>query len=205
MKPPNLAENARTMIRFLFFVAFAMIGGATVSQTSATVTPELKQGTMIEFELNAQGQTFPMYLTIASIGAEGITFDYNIAGSMQGKFINSKTNLEKGKSLNWDQPQPGEERKLPDEQTIAMVSSTFFEDLKKNKKSSYDGAELTLKDVPKGSELMVGDKALDAVYAESSDGSVKYWILNNNQFPVILKIEGHPSGISMVCKDIKAP
>jgi hypothetical protein len=193
------------MIRLLFLAAFGLMGSASLGQTAARVTPELKQGTMIEFELNAQGQTFPMYLTIASIGTEGITFDYNIAGSMQGKFVNSKTNLEKGKSLNWDQPQPGEERKLPDEQTIAMVSSTFFEDLKKNKKSSYDGTELTLKEIPKGSELMVGDKALDAIYAESSDGSVKYWILNNNQFPVILRIEGHPSGISMVCKEIKAP
>jgi hypothetical protein len=193
------------MIRFSFFAAFLMISSFSFSQSASKVSPELKQGTTIEFELNAQGQTFTMFLTIASIGADGIVFDYNIAGSMQGKFINSKTNLEKGKGLNWDQPQPGEERKLPDEQTIAMVSSAFLADLKNNKKATYDGAELLLKDLPKGTELMLGNQQLDAVYAETSDGSVKYWILNNNQYPIILKIEGHPSGVSMVCKDIKAP
>jgi hypothetical protein len=193
------------MIRFLFLAAFGLMSSVSFSQQASKLSPELKQGTTMEYELNAQGQTFPMFFTISSIGAEGITFDYNFAGSVQGKFINSKTNLEKGISLNWEQPQPGEERKLPDEQTIVMVSSSFLADLKKNRKSTYDGAELTLKDIPKGSELMIGTQELDAVYSESADGSIKYWILNNNQFPVILRLDGHPSGISMVCKDVKAP
>jgi hypothetical protein len=205
LKAPNLSENASTMIRFLFVASLGFISSASFSQSPSKLSPDLKQGTTMEFELNAQGQTFPMFLTISSIGAEGITFDYNFAGSMQGKFVNSRTNLEKGKTLNWDQPQPGEERKLPDEQTIVMVSSTFFADLKKNKKSTYDGAELALKEIPKGSELLIGNQQIDAVYAESSDGSIKYWILNNDQFPVILRLDGHPSGISMVCKDVKTP
>ena len=122
---------------------------------------------------------------------------------MAGKFINSKLNLEKGNSLNWDQPVPGEERKLADNQTIAILSRTFLKELLLNKKSIYDGIELTLKDQPKGSEFLAGGKELDVIYAESGDGSTRYWILNNADFPILMKIDGNPSGINLVCKDIK--
>ena len=67
---------------------------------------------------------------------------------------------KKAISLNWDQPVPGEERKLADNQTIAILSRTFLKELKQNKKSFYDGIELVLKDVPKGSEILAGVKKL---------------------------------------------
>lgn len=191
------------MVKHILFLACFVLAGTLYAQQSATVNPELKTGTTIEYEINAQGQSFPMYLTIASIGEDGIVFDYNIAGSMTGKFINSRANLEKGVTMNWDQPAPGEERTLPDDQTIAMVSRTFFSELKKNKTAKYDGIDLTLKEIKKGEEIMSGDKMVDALYMESSDGATKYWVLNNDKYPVLLKVEGLPSGISLALKEIR--
>jgi len=173
------------------------------AQQSLKVKPELKVGTMIEYEVNAQGQTLPLFLKISAIGEDGIVFDYDLQNGMTGKFVNSKMNLEKGSSLNWDQPVPGEERKLADNQTIAIVSRTFLKDLKQNKKASYDGMELLLKDLPKGSEMMYDGKEIDALYAEASDGAVKYWILNNDEFPMLLKFDGSAAGISLMLKEIK--
>jgi hypothetical protein len=173
------------------------------AQQAIKIKPELKVGTVLEYEVDAQGQTLPLLLKIASIGEDGIVYDYDLQNGMVGKFVNSKLNLEKGVSLNWDQPVPGEERKLADNQTIAVLSRTFLKELKQNKKSFYDGIELLLKDVPKGSEIVAGGKEIDAVYAESTDGGTGYWILNNDAFPLLLKLSGNPGGINLAFKDIK--
>jgi hypothetical protein len=191
------------MIKHMLFLACVTLAGSLYAQQSVKLNPELKTGTVIEYDVNAQGQSFPLYLKVSSIGDDGIVFDYDFAGSMMGKFINSKANLEKGVSMNWDQPVAGEERKLPDDQTIAILSRPFLADLKKNKTAKYDGIELSLKEIKKGEEIMSGDKEVDAVYAESGDGATKYWILNNDLFPILLKVDGLPSGITLSLKEIR--
>jgi hypothetical protein len=173
------------------------------AQQAVKIKPELKTGTIIEFELDAQGQTLPLFLKISAIGEDGLVFEYDMQNGMAGKFVNSKLNLEKGTTTNWDQPVPGEERKLADNQTIAMLSRTFLKELLQNKKSTYDGMELMLKDLPKGSEFISGGKELDVVYAETADGNTRYWILNNADFPILMKLDGNPLGINLTCKDIK--
>lgn len=191
------------MIKQMFFVACLTLAGSLQAQQAIKMAPELKAGTVLEYDVNAQGQSFPLILKIASIGDEGIVFDYDIAGNMTGKFINSNTNLEKGVSLNWDQPMPGEERKLPDDQTIAIMSRAFLAELKKNKTAKYDGIDLSLKEIKKGEEITSGGKEVDVLYAESGDRVTKYWILNNDRFPVLLKVDGLPSGISLSLKEIR--
>ncbi len=196
--PKNLDMKYFTLLLALSLGIFM-----THAQQAVKIKPELKVGTMLEYEVDAQGQTLPLIFKIASISEDGIVYDYDMLNGMTGKFINSKLNLEKGNSLNWDQPVPGEERKLADNQTIAILSRTFLKELKQNKKSSYDGMELVLKDIPKGTEILVGGKEIDAVYAESADGGTGYWILNDDAFPLLLKLTGNPGGINLICKDIK--
>lgn len=173
------------------------------AQQAVKIKPELKTGTIIEYELDAQGQTLPLFLKISAIGEDGLVFEYDMQNGMAGKFVNSKLNLEKGNTLNWDQPVPGEERKLADNQTIAMLSRTFLKEILQNKKATYDGMELMLKDLPKGSEFISGGKEMDVVYAESADSNTRYWILNNADFPILMKLDGNPLGINLTCKDIK--
>jgi hypothetical protein len=173
------------------------------AQTDQFLNPELKTGLVLEYEVSAQGQMLPLILKISQIGADGITFDYNIMSNMSGKFINSAANLEKGNSLNWDQPVAGEERKLPDDQTIAMVSRSFLKELKANKKAKYDNTDLQLKDVPADNAVSIGGKAVKTVYAESDGGSTRYWILDNDDFPLLLKLSGNANGVDLVLKDIR--
>jgi hypothetical protein len=188
-------------VTLFFALSFAVF--FSHAQQLIKIKPELKIGTIIEYEVDAQGQTLPLFLKISAIGDDGIVFDYDMLNGMAGKFINSKLNLEKGNSLNWDQPVPGEERRLADNQTIAMVSRTFLKELKQNKKSSYDGVEFIVKDIPKGNEIVLAGKELDAVYIESGDGNMHVWILNNDDFPILLKLDGNPGGINLTCKEIK--
>ena len=60
-----------------------------------------------------------------------------------------------------------------------------------------------LKDLPAGAELTINNIQIDIVYAESADGATKYWILNNDLFPVVMKLEGNPGGIDLLVKDFK--
>ena len=70
------------------------------AQQAVKDKPPLKVGTILEYEVDAQDQTLPLILKIASISEDGIVYDYDMQNGMTGKFINSKLNLEKGNSLN---------------------------------------------------------------------------------------------------------
>jgi hypothetical protein len=178
------------------------MGAQLMAQTTSGPNPELKVGTVLEYSLSAQGQTVPLNLKITEIGSDGIVLAYDLMGNT-GKFINSTANLEKGTSLNWDEVSPGEERKLPDEQTLGMVSSTFLKKLKSEKKASYDNLILEWKDVPAGNPPTAGGKPLKVVYAESDGGTTRYWILDNEDFPLLVRIEGNMNGINLTLKDIQ--
>jgi len=184
-------------------VTLLLINLSAWAQTEVSTNLEPKEGVTLEYEINASGQSIPLILKVSQIGPDGVTLDYNIMGSMTGKFINSKTNLEKGTSMNWDQPIPGEERKLPDDQTIAMVSRTFLKDLKTNKKATYDNNEFQLKEQPQGSAVTVGGKEVKSIYAESSDGAIRIWVLDNNDYPFLVKLEGNAGGINLTLKDVR--
>ncbi len=164
---------------------------------------DVKTGTVIQMEVYTQGQTYPITLTISSLTTEEIVFSYDFMGSTTGKFINGKENLEKGVVFNWDEPVPGEERKVADNQTLLMLSRTALKELKNNRKTRYNDQILILKDLPSEQEFTPGGTQIDVVYAESENGETKYWILNNDAYPVLMKLKGNPQGIDLEVKAYK--
>ena len=164
---------------------------------------EIKQGTVMHLNASTQGQIYPLILTVTSLSADELVFSYDIMGSMTGKFINGKANFEKGVRFNWDEPITGEERKVPDDQTLLVFSRTALKELKTNKKCTFNDQALVLKEIPAGQELTVGGIQIDAIYAESEDGNTKYWILNNDAYPVLMKLNGNPGGIDIEVKEYK--
>ena len=181
-----------------FFLMFVLIADAQSAKIS-----EVKVGTTIQVEFYAQGQIYPMDLKVESLSADELVLAYDFMSSVMGKFINNKGNLEKGKRFNWDEPVNGEERKVPDEQTIMVVSRTAFKELKENKKSTYNDLVLVRKELPAGQELSSGGTQIDVIYAESENGNTKYWILNNDAYPLLLKLTGNPGGIDVVMTGFK--
>ena len=164
---------------------------------------EIKQGTILRSDIYTQGQFYPLLLTVSSISSDTLIFSYDFMGSMTGKFINGKGNFEKGLRFNWDEPVAGEERKVPDEQTLLVLSRTALKDLKSNKKCSFNDQTLILKDQPSGQELSIGGNPIDVIYAESEDGNTKFWILNNDAYPVLMKLTGNPGGIDIEVKEYR--
>lgn len=186
----------------LFTLLFLSIAMGTHAQSKPSKLP-VKPGLLLEYEVIAQGQSMPLTMKVATVNDAEIILDYDFMGTTTGKFVNTKDNLEKGSFLNWDQPIAGEERRLGEDQTIGMVSRKFLKDLKSSKKGSYDGMDFMLKAVPKGEEIVIDGKTIDAVYAENASGSTRMWILNDDIYPVLLKITGTAAGIDMIVKSIK--
>jgi hypothetical protein len=183
--------------------AIVMLSLTGIAQ-SAKVNPAVKPGLTLEYEILAQGQAIPLTMKIASVSEAELIFEYDMSnGAVAGKFVNTKANLEKGVSLNWDQPVPGEERRLDETQTLGMVSRAFLQSIKTQKKGQYDGMDFALTAIPAGKEINIGGKVYDVIYAESANGGTKMWILNNDLYPVLLKIEGTSAGIDMTIKDIR--
>jgi Ankyrin repeats (3 copies) len=90
-----------------------------------------------------------------------------------------------------------------DDKTSVWVSRDVF-------KSLRSGAETTMnamgedkifvrKNIPAGTEVMAGGKAISVIYAEATDGSEKFWILNNPKMPLIMKMDlGWKIGIEKI-------
>jgi hypothetical protein len=60
--------------------------GVGILETLRKVKPELKIGTMLEYEVNAQGQTIPLFLKVSAIGVDGIVLDYDMQNGMVGNY-----------------------------------------------------------------------------------------------------------------------
>ncbi len=186
---------------FLFGILFSTLLQA--QQQINKVKPQLKAGMVLDYEVFTDGQAIPLVLKIFSVGEEGIVFDYEWQNSSIGKFINSKNNLENGILLNWDAPVPGEERILEDNQTIAILSRPFLKELKRESLARYDGFDLYLTEAPKGSEIVVDGKLIQTLYAQTRNGATRYWILDNDEFPLLLKIEGNVIGVDLALKNLR--
>jgi hypothetical protein len=186
-------------------ILLGILGTITLFAANAQTAKlkEIKQGTILQLDASTQGQIYPLVLTVTSISSDELVFSYDIMGSMTGKFINGKGNFEKGVRFNWDEPITGEERRVPDDQTILVFSRTVLKDLKTNKKCTFNDQALVLKDQQAGKELAIGGTLIDIVYAESEDGNTKYWILNNDAYPVLMKLTGNPGGIDIEVKEYK--
>ena len=187
----------------LFWIGFLILTGSAVfAQTTPNSLLPVKAGTVLDYDVNVNGQLVPLTMKIFLPAEGGLGFDFD-AGDVYGKFINTKEGLENANITNCETPPAGEEKKLPPDQTIAVFLSSFFKELKQNKKAQYDGQSWAVKDVPAGSEFMLENKSkVDFVYIENEGAGTKFWILNNNDYPIMLKVEGNKKGPDLVLKAI---
>ena len=201
-EPHHTLISPKKNMKKIVFIFGCMITLLSANAQSAKLK-EIRQGTILQLDALSQGQVYPLTLTVVSATDAELVFAFDIMGNMNGKFINGKSSLEKGVRFNWDEPFAGEERKVPDDQTLLIISRSVLQELKNSKKSNFNNQELVLKDLPAGAELTINNIQIDIVYAESADGATKYWILNNDMFPVVMKLEGNPGGIDLLVKDFK--
>ncbi|TEB42927.1 hypothetical protein D0809_18890 [Flavobacterium circumlabens] len=140
-----------------------------------------------------KGNEVLLPLEIKELNDKKIVLEYSMINGdkkISGEWVISPKGLESGKYFNWQALNPSEVRILPKDQTIFCVSKKFLDEIKSKKTAKYDDKTFELKEIPKGKEIIVDGKEIDAIYIAEKGGDSKYWILNNRDLPFIVNSAG---------------
>ncbi|WP_281322338.1 hypothetical protein [Flavobacterium aestivum] len=140
-----------------------------------------------------KGNKVLLPLEIKEMNDKKVTLAYSMINGekkISGQWVISNEGLNSGTYFNWQPLNPGEVRILPKDQTIFCVSKKFFDEIKSKKTAKYDDKSFELKNLPKGKEIKIDGKEVDAIYVAEKGGESKYWILNNRDLPFIINSAG---------------
>lgn len=165
--------------------------------------PAIKQGTKLAYSAYLNGQTFPCTFSFDSIATDYMKVGWKVEGFGDGTWVMKNKSLESGLKGFWDQPSPGTQQVLADDQTVLIFSKAQWEQLQKDKKIDFDNQSFSVKTPTEQQQLKIAGKAVDAFFAENAAGSTRIWILNNASFPIMLKIEGNNLGADLTINSVE--
>ena len=183
----------------IFLPFFALISLAAFSQDK--VNPAIRQGTKFNYVVHTGGQDYNFSASLDSVSPGYIKLGWAIEGAGSGGWIMKKNSLERATHGYWDQPLPGADVELPDDQNVLMLSKVQWELIQKEKKSVVDDQNFLTKTPTEQQLLRLNGKIVDGILLEAVNG-FRIWVLNNPVFPIILKIEGNPRGIDLELQSI---
>lgn len=188
------------MKKIILGVCLLMAGSAWAQDKYA---PAIKQGTKLAYSAFLNGQTFPCTFSFDSVATGFLKMGWNVEGFGGGTWVMKNKSLESGLKGFWDQPSPGTEQVLADDQTAIVFSKAQWDQLQKEKKIDLDNQSFAVKTPSEQQQLKISGKPVDAFFVENAAGSTRIWILNNAAFPVMLKIEGNNLGADLTINSVE--
>lgn len=165
---------------------------ATLAQTGSKV----KTGAKITYAALDPGASVSLPVTLTIPAAGGIILNYTVKQpqkSFDGRIAVTKKGLATATGISWGDLSPDENRTLSDKETAFCFSRSFYSQLVKAKSASYNGVSYTLQNNEKESKFKAGNTTLDVLYITGTNGT-KYWILNDAQYPLLIKVSGNVDG-----------
>lgn len=175
------------------FIVLAILTSA-VLQAQDKFNPEIKQGSKLSYLVNVNGQEIPLIISYDSIATDYLKMGWSIQDMGSGTWISKKNSIENGTRGWWDEPAPGMDTELSDDQTILMLSRSQWKSLQDDKKFEYDMQAFSPMTATEQQLLKIDNKIIDALMVQGQNGSTRLWVLNNPSLPIILKIEGNTMG-----------
>lgn len=178
------------MKKFLIICLLTSINIVSRAQEAAYI-PSLDIGSKLTYKVNFRGMKYDFIIDLKQLEPR-IIYDWRMTiaddkkgtVTMQPEAIAAAT-----KQYNYFDKA---EINLTDA-TCVWVSKGVFASLKVGKPTIMNSGKadkiFLKKDLPEASQPTAGGKAIDCLYAESEDGTEKYWIMNNAEFPLILKMD----------------
>jgi hypothetical protein len=166
--------------------------------------PEIKQGTVFSYQFHLHGQTARFILTAERI-TDSLVLKWSIRYLAGGTYMISKAALQNGDALNWAQPAAGAVVKLPGHQTFCMISRSAYKSLKSNGFFIYNQTRYDTKTDDTTAPVVTGSQSMDVVHVVAENDPTEMWILNNDEFPLICRIQHNPLGIDIDLDNIKQP
>jgi len=157
-------------------------------------TPDIRQGAKFRYSVSTGGQEIPLLISVDSVSPGYLKLGWNIEGMGNGGWVMKKNSLDKAVRGWWDEPSAGNDIDIADEQTVLVFSKAQWDAIGKDKKTDYDQQNYSVKTPSDQQKLVLNGKVLNVILLEGQNGSSRIWILNNPQFPAIVKIEGNTMG-----------
>jgi hypothetical protein len=184
-------------------LGLCLLAAAASSWAQDKYAPVIKQGTKLAYSAYVNGQTFPCTFSLDSVATGYLKVGWNVEGFGAGTWVMKNKSLESGMKGFWGQPSPGTQEELGDDQTILVFSKAQWDQLQKDKKFDFDKQSFAVKTPTEQQQLKIAGKPVDAFYVENAAGSTRIWVLNNAEFPVMLKIEGNTLGADLTINSVE--
>jgi hypothetical protein len=176
---------------------------ALSSWAQEKISPAIKQGTKLNYSAFVNGQTFPCTFSFDSVNTGYIKVGWKVEGYGSGSWVLKSKSLESALKGFWGDPTPGTQEEVPDDKSILVFSKAQWDMLQKDKTMNYDQQTFTLKTPTEQQLLKLAGKPVDAFFLENANSTTRVWILNNANFPVMLKIEGNTLGADLTINSVE--
>ena len=176
-------------------VLLFLVSGLIYAQDKTLL--EVKKGVVLTYQVSVNGQQFPIQMKVDSISPDYTRFGWSMQDGNGGNVINTKPSLDNATHAYWGDLRAGEDQIMTADQSILILSRSSWNALQKDKKFTLDDQEFTVKDQPADAIFKLKDKLVDVVFAQSANGAVRLWILNNPAAPILVKIVGNPVGVDV--------
>jgi hypothetical protein len=175
------------------FLAFCLFGTLAIA-AQEKFSPAIKQGSKLNYTATNQGQDTPVFITVDSLSPEFVKLGWNIEGLGNGGWVMKKKSLENATRGWWGEPVPGNDMELSEGENVLIFSKSQWDAIQKDKKVEYDMQTYSVKEPTEQQQLKLLGKVVDVIFLEGQNGSSRIWLLNNNAFPAIIKLEGNTMG-----------
>jgi hypothetical protein len=154
--------------------------------------PKIAMDTKATYAVDFGGQQYKFIIDIIQDDPE-IVFNWKMTTSRGDKEGNISMAAEAVQSATAQYNLFENGEIVLDDKTSVWVSRDVFKSLRSGAETIMNamGEDKTFirKNVPAGTEVVVAGKTISVIYAEATDGSEKFWILNNPKMPLIMKMD----------------
>lgn len=194
----------------LFMICSVLYWMSQITFAQAT-KPEFKEGSELTYNVDFNGTKYDLVITLRKLDIRGsrqqvkMDWYYSTVPQQIGTMTMGGQAIDESYNLYYSL-QPGESRELKGN-LLMIVGRPPFRKLQDGKNASMivswlGKAKFVPKPQPEDSKFQLDGHDVDVIYAESEDGAQKIWILNDEDFPLIMKIV---SGQTLTLGAVKAP
>lgn len=186
----------RSTITFLIIISI-------FSVSAQGNNPTIAVNSVLNYLVSTSSGKLKLVIQIEGADEASIKMKWSSPRLANGRLSMKTQALQNGNHFFWGEPEKGVETKLEENETIACFSKRFYNELMQKGKAEFDFVLFLKKDAPRDKAYKLNGKEVDSVYIESEDGSVKAWLMNDENVPIVLKMEGSASGIDLLLESVE--
>jgi hypothetical protein len=174
----------------------------SIAVSAQKYIPVLGIGSKMDYNVELTNMAQHVNLTLKAISLnDPMKFVWTVPGLGDGSFLIPAKALESGTKMVIKVPEPGQATVYKDDETILFISKASYTELIKNQTFTLNKIKFSVK--PLTEPYLINTKEADVLYLVSENNKVEVLLLNNPDFPLIVKMTGNPAGFDFKLTSFK--